>query len=459
MSSLFGSLSVALRSLLAQRGDPGTTTNGIANANPPGDSRQRSVLQEGPPVSDGLGGSGVSLDKLVRIRDRILELRMDQETQQQERLNGYLRAMRQVETLFDEAQGEGFQTVLRMFFDSLQAFAVDPTSLPKRQDVLNAAEHLAAAFRKTSSDLSMIQRGLDEHVLQTVRQINQQAAVVADLNRQIAALRIAGQDAGALLDQRRLAIRYLSSSMDVAVIDSMDGTSTVTTANGTPLVVGVHATPLETYPDAGGMNHIFSQGRDVTSGVNEGKLAGLVGARDDAIPAVLADLDNLAASLSSAVNAIHRTGFDLSGTTGRDFFAPAPTPGSNPRAAASIAVALTEPSQLAASSDGTPASNGTVLSLESLRDRPILSGQKLSAFYSSLVSRIGSSIWSTSAELDAEKLVLQQLENQRSAVSGVSFDEEVGALIQYQRAFEAAARVVAVVDELTTTAMNMLGTT
>jgi len=462
MSSLFGSLSIALRSLLAQQGALGTVTNNIANANTPGYSRQRPVLREEAPIFNGhlVLGDGVTLESIRSIRDRILELRLHQETQHQERLDAFLGAMRQVEALFNETEGIGLESVLSKFFDSLQALSVNPSSLPLRQGVLTAAENLAAAFRQTTGNLSTIRLGLDRAITQGVGEANRLAAEIANLNGQIAALETTGQDAGALVDRRNLAIRDLSGLVDVAIIDSTGGGLTITTTNGTPLVAGITSLPLDAQLDsATGMQHVFSQGTDITSALNGGKIAGLIEARDSAIPSVQADLDNLAANLASAVNTVHRNGFDLSGSAGGDLFVPfVPlAPGSNAGAAASFALALTDPAQVAASSDGTLGSNGTLMALLALRNQAVVAGQRPVEFYSNLVFRIGDRISDASAELEAENLVLKQLENQRSAISGVSLDEEATNLIRYQRAFEAAARVIAMVDELTSTTLNMLG--
>jgi len=50
---------------------------------------------------------------------------------------------------------------------------------------------------------------------------------------------------------------------------------------------------------------------------------------------------------------------------------------------------------------------------------------------------------------------LQQLSDQRSALSGVSVNEESVNLIRYQQAFEAAARVITTIDQLNQVALNM----
>ena len=138
---------------------------------------------------------------------------------------------------------------------------------------------------------------------------------------------------------------------------------------------------------------------------------------------------------------------------GGDFFLP-PLPG-GVGAARAFAVALSDPAQIAASSDGAPGSNGNLLNLVDLRDQNIVNGQRPDEFYSNLISRLGNEIAGASFELEAEGLVLRQLRNQRSNISGVSLDEEAVNLIRFQRAFEASARVISVVDELTELAINL----
>jgi flagellar hook-associated protein 1 len=95
MSSLFGTLSIAVSGLLAEQGALDITTNNVANANTPGYSRQRPVLVEGDPVPVGplLFGSGVVLQAVQSVRDPILELRLNEETQQQSQLDTMVSAM------------------------------------------------------------------------------------------------------------------------------------------------------------------------------------------------------------------------------------------------------------------------------------------------------------------------------------------------------------------------------
>jgi flagellar hook-associated protein 1 FlgK len=454
MSSLFGSLSIALRALLAQQGGLEVTSNNIANVNTPGFSRQRAVLRQDPPVlfGDMQLGTGVRLDQVLSIRDRILELRIHQERQQEADREAFLGAARQIEALFNEAQGAGLGDALTAFFNSLTQLSANPTSIPLRQGVLTAATNLANAFRKVARDLATLQGNLDRSVVQSAGEINELTAEIAELNKEVSARVGIGVDPGEFADRRELLIRELAARVDISVIDAGKGSVTITTSGGAALVVADRNIPVQALVNPlTGRNNIFSQGSDITATITSGALSGLLEARDRLIPGLLADLDTLAADVSTSFNAQHRLGFDLNGAAGVDFFAPVAGSG----AASGFAVAITDPRLLAGSSDGAPGSSGNLTALAALRDLAIVAGQKPADFYSNVVFRLGNSIANAEAELEGQALVLRQLENQRGAVSAVSLDEEAANLLRFQRAFEAAARVVAVVDEMTGVAINL----
>jgi flagellar hook-associated protein 1 FlgK len=453
MSSLFGTMSVALQSMLAQEGALGVVANNIANSNTPGYSREVPNFEESPPILSGntMVGTGVTMSSVESVRDNILNLRTQQETSQQSSLNSYVDSMNQVQALFNETQGTGLQTDLSNFFNSFQSLATDPTSSSLRQSVIIAGQDLANAFSQTSTNLATIQQGLDQSVVQTVGQINQLTAQVANLNQQIQEVSNSGDNPGSLEDQRDEALQNLAGLIDTAVVYSNDGTVSVTTTNGAALVSGNQSDALTTQLNsATGMHEVLAQGTDITSSIAGGQLQGLISARDDSIPSAQASLDNLAAGLISAVNKQQNDGFDLNGLPGTDFFTPF-TPsasGSNAGAATTMTVALTDPDQVAASSDGTPGDNRNATALADLQNEPIVSGQTAGDYYSNLIDQVGNDVSNATSEQEAVGLVLQQLTNQQQSISGVSLDEEATNLVMYQRAYEAAARLISVVDEL-----------
>ena len=325
MSSLFGTMSVALQSLMTQQGALEVVANNIANVNTPGYSREVPILEESPPILSGntMVGTGVTLQSVQSVRDNILDLRIDQETSQQSSLNSYVDSMNQVQSLFNETQGTGLQTDLSNFFNSFQSLATDPTSSSLRQAVIVAGQDLAGAFSQTSNNLSTIQQGLDQSVVQTVQQVNQLTTQVANLNQQIQEVSNAGDNPGSLEDQRDEALNNLSGLIDTAVIYSNDGTVSVTTTHGTLLVSGNQSDALTTQINsATGMNDVYAQGADITSAIAGGQLQGFISARDGGIPSTQSSLDNLASGLISAVNNQQNAGYEMNGAQGVDFFTP-----------------------------------------------------------------------------------------------------------------------------------------
>jgi flagellar hook-associated protein 1 FlgK len=453
MSSLFGTLSIAVSGLLAEQGALNVTSNNVANANTPGYSRQRPVLVEGDPVQVGplLFGSGVVLNSVQSVRDPILELRLNEETQQHSQLDTMVSAMQQIEVMFSGSAAD-IGSQITNFFSSLQQLSTNPADMSARQGMLTAAGNLATAFRSTVNNLESQRSNLDLSVGQVVDQINLLSGQIATLNQQISGIENLHQDAGTFVDQRTQLIRQLSELVDVSVVKS-DNTLTITTSSGDALVAGNRSFALTTQTDFSGVQHVFSQGADITAKLAGGSLAGVLQVRDQTIPALRSDLDTLAAGLATAINTAHHQGTDLSGTAGGDLFSPPPAGGVD--AAANFSVLITDPSKIAASSDGSMGSNGNLTRLLAVQKQVVAGGQPPTDFYAGIVFRVGSDVANASAERDAADLILRQLGDQRSAISGVSMDEEAANLIRYERAYQAAARVITAVNDVTDTAIQL----
>ena len=81
--------------------------------------------------------------------------------------------------------------------------------------------------------------------------------------------------------------------------------------------------------------------------------------------------------------------------------------------------------------------------------------QTFSDYFASMYSFIGTQSQQAQRNSENTELLVQQLTDYREKVSGVSLDEEMANLIQFQRAFEASARYIRIVDEMLATLMNM----
>jgi flagellar hook-associated protein 1 FlgK len=428
------------------------TTN-IANVETPGYSRQRAELAEADAFFNGryMVGTGVELEQITSLRDRVLELRIQDEKQQQGALESQIGALQQIETLFS-ADTATIGDAMNEFFNAVSALSVDPANVPLRQSLLMRAENLAKTFRSTATTLQQRQFNLDLQIEQSVSQVNELIQEIAKLNGEISSNPAGASTTGNLEDRRNELLRNLSYLIGNQIIKADDGLS-VTTGEGTPLVVGNKSTPLNVTRQADGTLQIQSEQADITQQISGGSISGLLQVRQQTIPGLLGRLDSLAADLAVAINAVHRTGKDLDGNAGSDLFSPPPL--GNIGAAAAIIVSISDPRQLAASSAGSAGSNGNLNALLALREQGIIGGDRPSDYYAKIAFSLGSQLANSKTELDASDLVIEQLTEQRGAISSVSLDEEAANLIRYQRAFEAAARVLSILSDLTETSVNL----
>jgi flagellar hook-associated protein 1 FlgK len=115
------------------------------------------------------------------------------------------------------------------------------------------------------------------------------------------------------------------------------------------------------------------------------------------------------------------------------------------------------PSLLAAARNGEPADNQTARLIAALETTTLeaMGGVTLQASYESVVNTVATTSQAAKDQAEASRSILETLTAQREAISGVSLDEEAVQLLRQQRAFQGAARLVSVVDELMRTILAM----
>jgi flagellar hook-associated protein 1 FlgK len=131
------------------------------------------------------------------------------------------------------------------------------------------------------------------------------------------------------------------------------------------------------------------------------------------------------------------------------------------RDARDIAVSKTlmdSPSLLAAAKNGESGDNQTARAIAALEGTPVgsLNGASLKDSYQALVNGVAAASSTAKDNAEAAKSIADTLDAQRQALSGVSLDEEAVNLMKQQRAFQAAARLISTVDELTKTLLAMM---
>lgn len=452
MSINFSAFEIGRRALNASQTGINIAGQNIANVNTPGYSRRRVQLVESAPInlSGYTIGTGVSVQGIQSFRDNFIQSRIQTETGIAGRLTARRDALSPVETALQGSENGGLQNAIAGFFGAFRDLEANPGSVPLRSLAVQRGTNLANAFQSTRARLDQIRTGTDAQLRSSVEQANNLSQRIAKLNQQIRTSEGSGEEAAALRDQRAELVTQLSELTGVRSTENTDGTLTLSISDGRPLVAGDKAYSLTAEPVPPlGLSVVTLGGGPAE--ISDGAIAGL----QEAIGATtvqINDLDALAASVVQRVNNLHTSGTDLDGNAGINFFSDsAPVTAANISVNAAVAG---NPRLIVASPLAQPGQAGTVAGeiANLLTDPNSSAGTRTGSFssiFSSMLADAGEQIRSADNDLETQAAVLSQAIAQRDAISGVSLDEEAINLLQYQKAFEAAARFIKVADEMT----------
>ena len=452
MAGLFSSLSMAARSLEAQRAGLDTAGRNIANLNTPGYARRRLELAE---VVNGTGGVEVVGER--SLRDAVLDARVRTALAPEAREGAVAGALAPVEIAIG-APGQGLDSRLSAFFDAWSALAAEPSSPVVRDTVALRGQQLASSFNDVAAQLAEAGRLADRGVRGALGELNALTGQIASLNEAIAGGGSAG-DVEALRDRQQVALEELTKLAAVSVVTRSDGGLDVMLPSGRPLVFGATASPVVASTGANGYAALTLGGVTVTGEFTTGRIGGLAAARDTYIPAYQARLDDLAYQVAQRVNTVHQTGTDLTGAAGGVFFT---APGAVAGAAAALSVSpaiVGNTARIAASQTGAPGDNGTARAIVALREAATVSGgtATFTQGWAQLTFRVGADIDDALARQQTARDVSAEVQRLRDQVSGVSLDEEAASLIKFQTAYEANAKYFSAVDSALDTLMRLVG--
>jgi flagellar hook-associated protein 1 FlgK len=455
-------MDMSMQALAADQSALTVTANNVSNQNTSGYTRE--VVNWEPVDSVTLNGSTYyvaesSDQSAISQRDLVLERRVQAQTSAESQSSAYESALGEIEDVFGlsststSASSTALGSAMDSYYSALSSLSASPSDSSVRQAVLSAADTLASAFNSSAEQLSSISSSLDQKVGTIVGQVNTLTATIASLNKQIASIS-PNQDAGTLEDQRQQAITQLSQYIGLNQTTTENNGITLTTSNGALLVSGDQSYAVST-AQISGTTHVLAgiAGQDVTSGLTGGTLGGVLQARDQELPVVTTALDNLAYAIGSQTNQQNEQGLDGNGNAGAALFTLSSTASG---AAASISVATTDPNAIAAAAAGEGTSgNGNALLLADLSTADAVGSQTASEYYSTALAQIGTAASGATTANTAQQTTLTQLTTQRDSLSRVSLDEEAANLTQYQRSYQAAAKVLTITDSIMAGAINL----
>ncbi len=417
-----------------------------------GYSRRRAQLEPLGPGHRGSRAVGARRVVDVHVERRLLGARAS--AAQAETASGLARP---VDELFADVDGS-----IRDQLDRFQQALVDLSTFPNdrapRNALLQVAGDLAQSFSSSAESLAAVREEANQRIEDEVAQVNGRLEEIARLGEEIGrAENPFGQEASDLRDRRDQLVREVGAIVPVTALEQNDGTMSLLLGGSLSLVSpDGHFTPLEAARDAAGDMRVYrttaGAQEDVTDRLDTGSIAGAIQARDGLVSETQEALDQLAFDVAEAYNAVHSSAFGLDGGTGRSLFTPhAQVEG----AAAAMAVSgdvRGQPDLLAAADEATglPGDNRAANRLLAVADGDVASGgsRRISEAYGDLVGAVGSRVRSIYLEEEYRGTIAEQAQAVRESVSGVSSDEEMVSLMQFQRAFEASLQVVRTADEL-----------
>lgn len=452
--SLSSFLSIARSALITQQRAMDVTGHNVANAQTAGYSRQQVTLSAATPLWSAWGtiGRGVEVADVSRVRDTFLDGSYRRESGSLGLSTTLESLLSQVEGALAEPSDTGVAANLDDLFEGFADLANDPANSSVRDTVRQAAARLTQQLRRLDARIEQARSDAVEQLRSGADEVNTLAGRIADLNAQILAASGGGRSAPDLEDQRDLLVDQLSGKIGVRVVTHDDGTIGVLSGD-TLLVDGGAAQQLVVTASGGGYGLGLAGGGTVDP--QSGSLKALVDLNSTTLPGMSAELDRFTAALVAEVNAVHRTGTTLGGATGTDFFDAAGLTAGSISLAAGI---LASTDAIAASASGEAGDGAVALRLSGLGGLGVgsLGGRTLREFYTQFASSVGTGVANATSDAEAAQTLVDNSDAQRSAVSGVSLDEEMVTLVAQQQAYGAAARLITIADEMMDQLFQML---
>jgi flagellar hook-associated protein 1 FlgK len=441
-----------------------TSAHNIANANTPGYHRQEVTLGSRRPFPSlsslqgplgGQWGTGVEIVSVRRAQDAYLGLHLRTATGQLAQWQAADSSLEEIQAVLAPGSGSDLGSLLDNFWNAWQTLSTSPEDVAARVEVRSRGLAVADGFRDAVQQLRASAAKLDDAVQAGVDEINQLTGQVASLNRDISVALAAGRSPNDLLDTRDQLLLRLGELTGASPLTSQEG-DLILNLGGRPLVQGQLAFQLTTVRGPSGHLDLVWQedGSPVT--LPAGQISGNLQVRDEVIPAHLAQLDQIASNLVSAVNSLHQGGYALDGvTTGLDFFVAGST-------AADLALdpALLDDASLiaAAAAPDSPGDGSLALAIAGVRTQGLLpAGETLNQAWQGLLEEVGSQVQAAKDNITTTQLRYDQLLAQQDSLSGVSLDEEIAQMMQFQHAYEAAAKVMSVLDQMLATLIEQVG--
>lgn len=311
-------LNIATQAVVVHRAALEVIGHNVANANTPGYSRQKVLLENNVPVDDFFGrmGTGVFLRSVMREADVFLNSEIFTNTSTFGNYDARGIQLQRIEQIFNESTDTGISKAINEFFAAWNDLANKPEGMAERSQVLEKGKRLRDSFRIAYDQLDQVNRLLSSRMSAAVSQINTLAQEIRSLNIRVANTEGAGNSANDERDLREQRMKELAGLVSFQSYEDPVTKMVNITVGGLPLVAGKAVNSLSSAITSGSssqINFVRKDGstQDITKLISGGQLKGLVDLRNTIIPAKQSSLNTLAREVMEEVNRLHSSGVGL----------------------------------------------------------------------------------------------------------------------------------------------------
>jgi flagellar hook-associated protein 1 len=318
--SLASSLATAMSGLRANQAALSITSSNIANAQTPGYVTQSINQIE---TFTGDAGASVIVTGVNRELNQFVQTQLRSETSGGAYADQMASVLGQLQTVYGTPGEAGsLENAFSNFTTALQSLSTTSGSASSQITAVTAAQNLAQQLNAMTQGIQTLRSNAEQDLNISVGQANAAMQQIAQINTQLQGMKPTDPAAATLLDQRDSAIDRLSQLMDVRVSINSNNQATVYTSNGVELV-GAQASQLifnsqgllnansqwnvnPAQSSVGTLSVKLANGATIdmiaTNSIRSGQIAADLTLRDKTLVQAQAQIDQLAASMSSALS-------------------------------------------------------------------------------------------------------------------------------------------------------------
>lgn len=330
MANSFAGIEIGKRSLMAHSTQITTAGHNISNADTEGYTRQRVQIKTFDPIYrpdleraevPGQIGQGTSVESITRLRDELLDQRITSQQHSESYWTTREKYYTMIEQVYNEPDEISVRTNMDKFWQSWQELSVYPESKAARQAVVTRGETLTESIQSRYKGLAGIGDLLNGDIEATVRQVNDMAQQIADINGEIVRSKAMGDNPNDLMDRRDLLVDKLSQLVNITT-DRRDADEFMVHLEGHILVQGSVARGFDVKPltDNNGYSEVIWKDTGNKAEIASGQLGALIELRDSDVRNEVQSLNTMTMNFVDLVNDVHRNAIGANNVTGLDFF-------------------------------------------------------------------------------------------------------------------------------------------